>query len=68
VNDSFSVLYAGQSSDDWQGKQRRLDAERARVALRERSSVRDTTQAAPGGARPDSVAGADSGTAADSTR
>ena len=70
VNDSFSVLYAGQSSDDWQGKQRRLDAERARVALRERGSAggRDTTRAAPGGARPDSVAGADSGTAADSTR
>ena len=45
VNDSFTVLYAGQSSDDWQGKQRSLDRERARVASRERGSVRDTTQA-----------------------
>ena len=36
VNDSFVVLYAGQPSDDWQGKQRTLERERARVALRER--------------------------------
>ena len=42
VNDSFTVVYAGQSSDDWQGKQRTLDRERARVALRERGSDRDT--------------------------
>jgi hypothetical protein len=43
VNDSFTVMYAGQASDDWQGKQRTLDRERARVALRERADVRDTT-------------------------
>lgn len=45
VNDSFTVLYGGLTSDDWQGKQRVLDRERARVALRERSSARDTTKA-----------------------
>jgi hypothetical protein len=45
VNDSFVVLYAGQPSDDWQGKQRTLDRERARVALREQTSARDTTAA-----------------------
>ena len=46
VNDSFVVLYAGQPSDDWQGKQRTLDRERARVALREQqTSTRDTTAA-----------------------
>lgn len=49
VNDSFTVLYAGQPSGDWQGKQRTLDRERARVALRERGSVRDTTGSSPGG-------------------
>lgn len=43
VNDSFTVMYAGQASDDWQGKQRALDRERTRVALRERADVRDTT-------------------------
>jgi hypothetical protein len=43
VNDSFTVMYAGQASDDWQGKQRALDRERARVALRERADVRDST-------------------------
>jgi hypothetical protein len=43
VNDSFTVMYAGQASDDWQGKQRVLDRERARVALRERADVHDTT-------------------------
>jgi hypothetical protein len=44
VNDSFVVLYAGQPSDDWQGKQRALERERARVALREQqTSTRDTT-------------------------
>jgi hypothetical protein len=42
VNDSFSILYAGQTSGDWQGKQRALDRERARVASRASSSVRDT--------------------------
>lgn len=46
VNDSFVVLYAGQPSDDWQGKQRILERERARVALREQqTSTRDTTAA-----------------------
>jgi hypothetical protein len=49
VNDSFTVLYAGQPSGDWQGKQRALDRERARVALRERGSVRDTTASTRGG-------------------
>lgn len=73
VNDSFSAVYAGQPSDDWQGKQRTLDRERARVALRERGSgrdttardatARDTTAADTGSAR----AGTDS-TAADSAR
>jgi hypothetical protein len=43
VNDSFVVLYAGQPSDDWEGKQRTLERERARVALRAQTDVRDTT-------------------------
>ena len=54
VNDSFTFLYAGMTSDDWQGKQRTLDRERARVASRERASVRETTTSSSGGA--DSVA------------
>ncbi len=45
VNDSFVVLYAGQPSDDWEGKQRTLERERARVALRAQTDVRDTTVA-----------------------
>jgi hypothetical protein len=45
VNDSFVVLYAGQASEDWQGKQRTLERERARVALRAQTDVRDTTAA-----------------------
>lgn len=45
VNDSFSMVYAGQASADWQGKQRALDRERARVAVRARADVRDTTRA-----------------------
>lgn len=45
VNDSFTVLYGGQASDDWQGKQRTLDRERARVSVRSRTDVRDTTRA-----------------------
>jgi len=46
VDDSFVVLYAGQPSDDWQGKQRTLERERARVALREQqTSTRDSTAA-----------------------
>jgi hypothetical protein len=48
VNDSFVVLYAGQPSDDWQGKQRMLDRERARVALRAQTSGRDSTAADSG--------------------
>ncbi|MDQ3138372.1 MAG: hypothetical protein M3Q93_12410 [Gemmatimonadota bacterium] len=55
VNDSFSLRYAGQRSDDWQGKQITLDRERARVALRARGGVRDTVQA--GRVAVDSVAG-----------
>jgi hypothetical protein len=47
VDDSFSILYAGQTSDDWQGKQRELDRERARVAQRARGGVRDTAAAEP---------------------
>jgi hypothetical protein len=42
VNDSFTISYAGQTSDDWQRKQQVLDRERARVASRERSSRPDT--------------------------
>jgi hypothetical protein len=42
VNDSFTISYAGQASDDWQRKQQVLDRERARVASRERSSRPDT--------------------------
>jgi len=61
VNDSFTVLYAGQASDDWQGKQRTLDRERARVASRERGSVRDTT----GGAQAVTSSGAAGPTTAD---
>lgn len=45
VNDSFVVLYAGQASDDWEGKQRTLERERARVALRAQTDVHDTTAA-----------------------
>lgn len=45
VNDSFTVLYAGQPSEDWQNKQRTLERERARVALRAQTSTRDTTTA-----------------------
>ena len=45
VNDSFSISYAGLTSDDWQGKQRALDRERARVSARARGrTVGDTNQ------------------------
>jgi hypothetical protein len=67
VNDSFTVLYAGQPSDDWQGKQRSLDRERARVASRERGSVRDTTRGGAGSVSSSGGAGpttADTGTTA----
>jgi hypothetical protein len=56
VDDSFSILYAGQTSDDWQRKQRSLDRERARVSSRARGGVRDTAQ--QGAARADSASGA----------
>lgn len=54
VNDSFSIQYAGQTSDDWQGKQRALDRERGRVAQRARGGVRDTF---PPGRVPEDVPG-----------
>jgi hypothetical protein len=60
VNDSFTVLYAGQPSDDWQNKQVMLDRERARVASRQRAKSGDTTTTAASGASPtgaDSAAG-----------
>ncbi|HUR93512.1 MAG TPA: hypothetical protein VMY76_02940 [Gemmatimonadales bacterium] len=44
VNDSFTISYGGQASDDWQRKQITLDRERARVALRARGGVRDTVR------------------------
>lgn len=44
VDDSFTISYNGLTSDDWQGKQRDLDRERARVAARARAPVRDTTR------------------------
>ena len=47
VDDSFSILYMGLASEDWQGKQRTLDRERARVALRQRGSVRDSSAGDP---------------------
>ena len=53
VNDSFTISYGGQTSDDWQNKQTALDRERARVAGRSRDSVRDTTAA--GVPAPDSA-------------
>jgi len=73
VNDSFTVLYAGQPSDDWQNKQRMLDGERARVASRQRAKSGDTTTTSAGAAPPtgaDSAAGAASAdsAAADSSR
>jgi len=48
VNDSFTISYAGQTSDDWERKQQTLDRERARVAVRERSGRPDTTAADSG--------------------
>ena len=73
VNDSFTVLYAGQPSDDWQNKQRMLDGERARVASRQRAKSGDTTTTSAGTAPPtgaDSAAGAASADSAagDSSR
>jgi hypothetical protein len=50
VTDSFTLVYAGQTSDDWQGKQQLLDRERARVDARARggairASARDSARA-----------------------
>ena len=45
VDDSFTISYNGINSGDWSGKQRQLDRERARVALRARGDVRDTSAA-----------------------
>lgn len=53
VNDSFTISYGGKTSNDWQDKQTRLDRERARVALRARDSVSDST--APAVAVPDTA-------------
>jgi hypothetical protein len=39
VNDSFTISYGGITSEDWIGKQRMLDRERARVAARERDAM-----------------------------
>jgi hypothetical protein len=44
VNDSFSVSYAGLTSEDWERRQPTLDRERARIASRSRASARDTTR------------------------
>ncbi|MGH7528101.1 MAG: hypothetical protein ACREMX_15510 [Gemmatimonadales bacterium] len=42
VEHSFSLAYNGLRSDDWQGKQRALDRERARVAARTRANQPDS--------------------------
>jgi len=43
VTDSFTISYAGLSSDDWQRRQPVLDRERARIASRARTARQDTT-------------------------
>jgi hypothetical protein len=43
VNDSFTISYAGLSSDDWQSRQTVLDRERARIASRVRTIPHDST-------------------------
>jgi hypothetical protein len=48
VDDSFTISYGGLTSADWQGKQRDLDQERARVTARARAAVRDSTRADSG--------------------
>jgi hypothetical protein len=48
VDDSFTISYGGLTSSDWQGKQRDLDQERARVTARARAAVRDSTRADSG--------------------
>jgi hypothetical protein len=44
VDDSFTISYNGLNSDDWQGKQRDLDRERARVAARARAAEVDSAR------------------------
>jgi hypothetical protein len=56
VNDTFTISYGGQTSDDWQDKQRTLDRERARVSLRSRDSAADSTR--PRAAAPDTATAA----------
>jgi hypothetical protein len=48
VDDSFTVSYSGLTSDDWQGKQRDLDRERARVTARGRAAIGDSVRADSG--------------------
>jgi hypothetical protein len=58
VNDSFTLVYAGQTSDDWQRKQQALDRERARVDARARSGAgraRARDSVPPDSARSDSA-------------
>jgi hypothetical protein len=43
VTDSFTIGYAGLSSEDWQRRQPLLDRERARIASRARTARQDTT-------------------------
>jgi len=45
VNDSFAISYGGINSEDWLAKQRTLERERARVALRVRGDTRDPSPA-----------------------
>jgi hypothetical protein len=42
VDDSFTLTYGAQTSDDWQSKQQLLNRERARVAARSRTDRPDT--------------------------
>ena len=56
VNDTFTISYGGQNSDDWQDKQRTLDRERARVSLRSRDSASDSAR--PRVATPDTATAA----------
>jgi hypothetical protein len=44
VNDAFTIAYAGQTSEDWIGRQRTLDRERARVSLRLRDEAPDSAR------------------------
>jgi hypothetical protein len=42
VDDSFTLTYGAQTSDDWQNKQQLLNRERARVSSRSRTERPDT--------------------------